>query len=112
MKKKRFLLLAGILGFTFMASSCYSGEMMMHRAKEVEMVTHHEDQLVIAETRFAEEAPEGEKKTATPERQWEDKDTGFVVFGVLMGATAALVGTIVTLSILKKKKGEPKEEEQ
>ena len=85
---------------------------MARKANEVqvEMVTHNEDNLVIAEPRFAEEAPTSEKKTATPARQWEDKDTGFVVFGVLMGATAALVATMVTLSILKKKKGEPKEE--
>ena len=118
MKKNRFLLLAGILGFAFMGASCSrassGGGGMVRRAIEVQVedVAHCEDDLVIAEPRFAEEAPEGEKKTATPERQWEDKDTGFVVFGVLMGATAALVGTIVTLSILKKKKGEPKEEEQ
>ena len=67
---------------------------------------------MIEEPRLAEEAPTSEKKTAAPARQWEDKDTGFVVFGVLMGATAALVATMVTLSILKKKKGEPKEEAQ
>ena len=117
MKKKRFLLLAGILGFAFMGASCASavaGGGMARKANEVqvEMVTHNEDNLVIAEPRFAEEAPTSEKKTATPARQWEDKDTGFVVFGVLMGATAALVATMVTLSILKKKKGEPKEEAQ
>ena len=115
MKKNRFLLLAGILGFAFMGASCASassGGGMARKANEVqvEMVTHNEDNLVIAEPRFAEEAPTSEKKTATPARQWEDKDTGFVVFGVLMGATAALVATMVTLSILKKKKGEPKEE--
>ena len=117
MKKNRFLLLAGILGFAFMGASCASassGGGMARKANEVqvEMVTHNEDNLVIAEPRFAEEAPTSEKKTATPARQWEDKDTGFVVFGVLMGATAALVATMVTLSILKKKKGEPKEEAQ
>ena len=115
MKKNRFLLLAGILGFAFMGASCASavtGGGMARKANEVqvEMVTHNEDNLVIAEPRFAEEAPTSEKKTATPARQWEDKDTGFVVFGVLMGATAAMVATMVTLSILKKKKGEPKEE--
>ena len=115
MKKNRFLLLAGILGFASMGASCASasaGGGMARKANEVqvEMVTHNEDNLVIAEPRFAEEAPTSEKKTATPARQWEDKDTGFVVFGVLMGATAALVATMVTLSILKKKKGEPKEE--
>ena len=118
MKKNRFLLLAGILGFAFMGASCASaaaGGGMARKANEVqvEMVTHNEDNLVIAEPRFAEGAPTSEKKTATPARQWEDKDTGFVVFGVLMGATAALVATMVTLSILKKKKGnEVKEEEQ
>ena len=117
MKKNRFLLLAGILGFAFMGASCASASVgggMARKANEVqvEMVTHNEDNLVIAEPRFAEEAPTSEKKTATPARQWEDKDTGFVVFGVLMGATAALVATMVTLSILKKKKGEPKEEAQ
>ena len=118
MKKNRFLLLAGILGFAFMGASCASasaGGGMSRKANEVqvEMVTHNEDNLVIAEPRFAEEAPSSEKKqTAAPTRQWEDKDTGFVVFGVLMGATAALVATMVTLSILKKKKGEPKEEAQ
>ncbi len=117
MKKNRFLLLAGILGFTFMASSCFSassGGGMMRRAVEVQVedATNLEGGLVIAEPRFAEEAPASEKKTAAPGRQWEDKDTGFVVFGVLMGATAALVATMVTLSILKKKKGEQKEEAQ
>ena len=118
MKKNRFLLLAGILGFAFMGASCASasaGGGMARRANEVqvEMVTRNEDNLVIAEPRFAEEAPESEKKTATPGRQWEDKDTGFVVFGVLMGVSACLIATMVTLSILKKKKGnEVKEEEQ
>lgn len=117
MKKNRFLLLAGIIGFTFMASSCSSGGggMMMKRAKEPEIVevTHNEDFLAIQEPHFAEEAPTSEKKTAAPARQWEDKDTGFVVFGVLMGVSACLIATMVTLSILKKKKGnEVKEEEQ
>ena len=119
MKKNRFLLLAGILGFAFMGASCASavtGGGMARKANEVqvEMVTHNEDNLVIAEPRFAEEAPESEKKqTAAPTRQWEDKDTGFVVFGVLMGVSACLIATMVTLSILKKKKGNGvKEEEQ
>ena len=116
MKKNRFLLLAGILGFAFMGASCASaaagGGMARAEGIALEVVTHEEDRLLIEEPRFAEEAPTSEKKTATPARQWEDKDTGFVVFGVLMGATAALVATMVTLSILKKKKGEPKEEAQ
>ena len=118
MKKNRFLLLAGILGFAFMGASCSrassGGGDMVRRAIEVQVedVAHCEDDLVIAEPRFAEEAPTSEKKqNAQPTRQWEDKDTGFVVFGVLMGVSACLIATMVTLSLLKKKKGaEPKEE--
>ena len=116
MKKNRFLLLAGTLGFMLLGSSCFkmgsTGGMGRAEGIALEALTHEEDRLLIEEPRFAEEAPTSEKKTATPARQWEDKDTGFVVFGVLMGATAALVATMVTLSILKKKKGEPKEEAQ
>ena len=116
MKKNRFLLLAGTLGFLLVGASCFkmgnTGGMGRAEGIALNEAIHEEGLIEVQEPHFEEEAPTSEKKTATPARQWEDKDTGFVVFGVLMGATVALVATMVTLSILKKKKGEQKEEAQ
>ena len=118
MKKNKLLLLAGILGFALMGTSCFKmpssgGGMGRAEGMHVETITRQEDEIVIAEPCFQEEAPTSEKKTAAPARQWEDKDTGFVIFGVLMGLSACLIATMITLSVMKKKKAEqPKEEEK
>ena len=119
MNKGKFLLFAGILGLAFSAafvSMAAKGESKIHPAEEISFreANHNDDELGLKILHFEEKESEGEKKqTAAPTRQWEDKDTGFVVFGVLMGVSACLIATMVTLSILKKKKGnEVKEEEQ
>ena len=115
MKKGKFLLLAGILGFAFSAASC--GLAMRHgivdqpQESSVKAIAHEEDGLMLKAPLFAQD--EGEKKGgAVPVRQWEDKDTGFVIFGVLMGVSVIMIGTMVTLSILKKKRNHNAQEEQ
>ena len=115
MKKGKFLLLAGILGLAFGAVSCglalQSGLMEQPQEISAKAIAHDEDGLMLKAPLFAQE--EGENKGgATPVRHWEDKDTGFVIFGVLMGVSVILIGTMVTLSILKKKKAKPAEAQE
>lgn len=118
MNKGKFLLFAGILGLAFttaFVSMAAKGESKIHPAEEISFreANHNDDELGLKILHFEEKEGEGEKKTgAAPARQWEDKDTGFVIFGVLMGVSAIMIGTMVTLSILKKKRNHNAQEEQ
>ena len=117
MKKRKFLLLAGILGLVFGAGACSLAPNGIHepRAEEIgyKDIAHDENNLGLKLPQYAEENSEGSKKGGTaPVRQWEDKDTGFVIFGVLMGVSLCMIGAMATLSILKKKKAKGQQEEQ
>ncbi|MBQ1879807.1 MAG: hypothetical protein VZR55_01115 [Candidatus Enteromonas sp.] len=118
MNKGKFLLFAGILGLAFstaFVSMAAKGESKIHPAEEISFreANHNDDELGLKILHFEEKESEGEKKTgAAPARQWEDKDTGFVIFGITMGVSVCLIGTMVALSIIKKKKGNAQKEEQ
>ena len=117
MKKGKFIFFAGILGLAFSAAFCSAasiGKNAMVTAQESSLkdLTRDEDALRLKVIHYAEAGENGEKKAgAAPARQWEDKDTGFVIFGVTMGVSACLIGAMVTLSLLKKKKAKADEEE-
>ena len=95
MRKRKFLLIAGILGLAFGAACSFAPARQAIPAK-------------AEETIYADSG----SGNAAPAKQWEDKDTGFVIFGVLMGVSACLIATMVTLSILKKRKNENHQEER
>ena len=88
MNKGKFLLFAGILGLAFstaFVSMVSKGESKIHPAEEISFreANHNDDELGLKILHFEEKESEGEKKTgAAPARQWEDKDTGFVIFGI------------------------------
>lgn len=62
-----------------------------------------EDVKVEFEIAGAPAGDKGSKPTAKPTRQWEEKDTGYVIFGITMGLSVLLIATMVVLTVLKKK---------
>lgn len=118
MKKGKFLLFAGILGMAFSAAFCSfapKGNVKLAPAEEIgfKEANRNDDDLGPRILHFENKESEGEKKAgATPARQWEDKDTGFVVFGITMGVSVCLIGAMVALSIIKKKKANANKEGQ
>lgn len=96
MRKTQLFLLSGLIGLAGIATS-FS---LAQNATVVEAPTY----AVARANDYQIDKKMADAETpATPVKQWESKDTGYVIFGITMGLSAALIGTMIVLTVLKKK---------
>jgi len=106
MRKTQLFLLAGVLGIAGAAAAFSATKNVTVVDAPKCLVIEAANEGKVAEYKDAESTLSeagSNKPAAVPTKQWENKDTGYVIFGISMGLSAALIGTMVVLSILKKK---------
>lgn len=108
MRKNKLFLLAGaalLIGAGIFAAKTEAKSPMIEETKQA-LVMEAEPEVTETSTK-----PSGSTQ-AVPQRQWEDADTGYVIFGVTMGLTAALVVTMVLLRKFKPEAFKVEEKEE